>query len=161
AAVLAHEVNQPLTAIMNYAKGCAERLRSESHGTPELLAALDEITAQAVRAGEIIRRLRRFVGKGGPQRQRVSLHGLVAEVLRFVADEAREQGVSVQLELAADLPALEVDGVQIEQVILNLLRNALESIYENPGDAPLLMVGTRQSDGEAQVTVRDNGAGLR
>jgi PAS domain S-box-containing protein len=161
AAVLAHEVNQPLTAIMNYAQGCAERLRAGSNGTPPLLAALDEIAAQAVRAGAIIRRLRRFIGKGAPQRQHLRLNDLVEEVLCFVTDEAREHGVSVQLELAPQLPALEVDGVQIEQVILNLLRNALEAIYESPGDAPVLMVSTRQGDGEAEIMVRDSGAGLR
>ena len=161
AAVLAHEVNQPLTAIMNYAQGCAERVRAGASTPPLLLSALDEIAAQALRAAEIIRRLRRFISKGAPQRQRLSLNELVEGVLKFVVDEARSHGVSVRVDLGPELPDLEVDAVQIEQVVLNLLRNALEAIYESPGDAPVLAVSTRNGNGEVEVTVRDSGAGLR
>ena len=161
AAVFAHEVNQPLAAIMSYAKGCAHRLRTGT-GTPEpLLAALDEIAAQAVRAGEVIRRLRGFVRKGDLQRQRLQLNELVDEAIHFVASEARERGVRVHVDLARDLPLLEVDAVQIEQVMVNLLRNALEAIYESPIDQPQLTVRTQRNGIEAEVAVRDSGAGLR
>jgi C4-dicarboxylate-specific signal transduction histidine kinase len=161
AAVFAHEVNQPLSAIMSYAKGCAHRLRTGG-GPPEpLLAALDEIGTQAMRAAEIIKRLRRFVRKGELQRQRLQLNDLVDEVVRFVASEARERSVRLQVELAADLPTLEVDAVQIEQVILNLMRNALEAMYEAPGEQPLLTVRTRRANGAIEVSVSDRGAGLR
>jgi len=161
AAVLAHEVNQPLTAIMNYANGCADRLRTGAASSDRLLAALDEIAGQAARAGDIIRRLRRFISKGAPRRQRLQLNELVEDVLRFVSDEARAHGVRVHVDLHADLAPLEVDGVQIEQVVLNLLRNALEAIYESPGKEPVLAVCTRCADGELEVTVSDTGAGLR
>jgi PAS domain S-box-containing protein len=161
AAVFAHEVNQPLSAITSYAKGCTHRIRTGS-GSPEpLLAALDEIASQAIRAGEIIRRMRRFVRKGEIQRQRLHVNDLVDEVVQFVAAEARERQVRLQIELAAELPALEMDAVQIEQVILNLMRNALESIYEDPGEQPLLIVRTRRIDDAVEVAVRDSGAGLR
>ena len=161
AAMFAHEVNQPLSAIISYATGCVNRLRGGTRTTEPLLDALDEIVAQAVRAGEIIRRLRRFVGKGEVQRQPLNLNDLVTEVIHFVAPEARERGVDVQVDLADGLPPLEGDAVQIEQVILNLLRNALESMYEDPGERPILAVSTRRLDGEVEVAVRDSGAGLR
>jgi PAS domain S-box-containing protein len=161
AAVFAHEVNQPLSAITSYAKGCAHRIRA-GNGSPEpLLAALDEIASQAVRAGEIIRRLRRFVRKGDLQRQRLHVNDLVDEVIQFVAPEARQRRVRLQVDLAAELPPLDMDAVQIEQVILNLLRNALEAIYEDPGEQPLLIVCTRRVDGAVEVAVSDSGAGLR
>jgi two-component system sensor histidine kinase DctS len=161
AAVFAHEVNQPLSAIISYAKGCVHRLRAGSWSPEALLPALDEIVSQAVRAGEIIRRMRHFVGKGELQRQSLDLNDLVNEVLHFVTAEAREHDVRLHVELAADLPSLEGDGVQIEQVILNLLRNALEAIYEDPGPQPLLTVCTRRVGGNVEVAVCDSGAGLR
>ena len=161
AAVFAHEVNQPLSAIMSYAKGCAHRLRTGGGSSEPLLAALDEIGSQAVRAGEIIRRLRRFVRKGELQRQLVQVNELVDEVIQFVASEAREHLVRVQVDLARDLPPLEMDAVQIEQVILNLLRNALEAIYEEPGAQPRLLVSTRRTSSDIEVAVSDTGAGLR
>ena len=160
AAVFAHEVNQPLTAIINYAKGCVNHLRDGTGAPESMLTALEEITAQAVRAGEVIRRLRGFVRKGDLQRETRQLHELVEEVMHFVAAEAHQHGVRVQVDLAADLPPLEVDVVQIEQVILNLLRNALEAIYEQPGDRPLLTVWTRGTHDGVEVAVRDTGAGL-
>lgn len=161
AAVFAHEVNQPLSAIMSYAKGCAHRLRTGG-GPPEpLLAALDEIGTQAMRAAEIIKRLRRFVRKGELQRQRLQLNDLVDEVVRFIASEARQRSVRLQVELAPDLPTLEVDAVQIEQVILNLMRNALEAMYESPGEQLSLTVRTRRANGAIEVSVSDRGAGLR
>jgi PAS domain S-box-containing protein len=161
AAVLAHEVNQPLSAIASYARGCALRLRTDKGASDLVLTALDEIAAQAMRASEIIRRLRGFVGKSDLRRRSVQLNDLVEEMIRFVAAEARERRVLMQVQLASELPLLEVDALQIEQVILNLLRNALDAMYESPGDPPLLIVSTRTVGGAAEVAVRDSGAGLR
>ncbi|MGH7789735.1 MAG: PAS domain-containing sensor histidine kinase [Candidatus Binatia bacterium] len=160
AAVLAHEVNQPLTAIVSYAKGCAHRLRARPDDVEPLLSAMEEIAAQAVRAGEIIRRLRGFVRKSELQRQPVQLNALVREVLRFVDAEARERNIRVPVELQADLPLVEVDTVQIEQVVLNLLRNALEAIDDPPGERPELTIRTRCTGQEVEVAVSDTGAGL-
>jgi PAS domain S-box-containing protein len=161
AAMFAHEVNQPLSAIISYAQGCARRLEVGGTSPQTLLTALDEIVTQAVRAGEIIRRLRRFVGKGELQRQRLDLNDLVDEVMHFVTAEASERGVRLQVERAPDLPPIHADAVQIEQVILNLLRNALDAIYEAACEQPLLAVHTRRVGNEVEVAVRDSGVGLR
>jgi two-component system, LuxR family, sensor kinase FixL len=161
AAVFAHEVNQPLTAIISYAKGCVNRLRTGTGGPEPVFAALEEIAAQAVRAAEVIRRLRGFVRKGELERAPRQLNELVEEVMHFVAVEAHEHGVRLQVDLAPNLPLLEVDTVQVEQVILNLLRNALEAIYEDGGDRPLLSVRTRCTQDHVELAVCDTGAGLR
>jgi PAS domain S-box-containing protein len=160
AAVLAHEVNQPLAAIINYAHGCTERLRTGTGTADRLLDALDEIKGQALRAGAIIRRLRGFVRKGELHRVQLQLNSLVDEVIKFVAPEAQVRGVNLLVDLARDLPPLEVDALQIEQVILNLLRNALEAIYESPGERPLLAIRTGAVDEGIELAVRDSGAGL-
>src|SRR5262249_15510532 len=102
AAGLAHELNQPLRAIGNYAKGCIHRLHSEQSVSPDLLDALEQIATQSLRAAEVIRRLRRFLRKQPPQREWVQLDLLVADVVRLLDSEIRERGIGVQLELAPD-----------------------------------------------------------
>src|SRR6185369_17143031 len=102
AAVFAHEVNQPLTAIMNYAKGCTHRLRSGSSHAEPLLAAPDEI----------IRRLRSFILKSELVRQRRQLNDVAHEAIQFIATEARERRVELHVVLASDLPLVEIDPVQ-------------------------------------------------
>jgi two-component system sensor kinase FixL len=160
AAVLAHELNQPLAAIMNYVEGCAQRLRSGGGSPQSLLAALDQIGAQALRASEVIRQLRGFVRERGSEREVRHVNDLVEEVIRFIGAETQGRGVRVRVELASNLPPLPVEAVQIQQVILNLVRNALEAIYESPGKRPLLIVSTRRAGDEVEVAVRDSGAGV-
>jgi PAS domain S-box-containing protein len=163
ASVLAHELNQPLAAIVNYAQGCAQQLRDGTGSADSPLAVLDQIAGQALRASEIIRQLRGFVRKRGLQAETRQVNELIDEVLRFVVGEAHRRGVRLQAELAADLPPLQVDAVQIEQVILNLVRNALEAIYETldqHADAPVLVIASRRVGNEIEVAVRDNGPGL-
>jgi PAS domain S-box-containing protein len=160
AAVIAHEVTQPLTAIANYAKGCAHRLRTNNTTPEQLLGALDEIAAQAVRAGEIIRRLRGFVRRGEPKRTTTHLNELVEEVIRFISAEAHERNVHLSVELAADLPPLLLDVVQIEQVVLNLLRNAFDAVTDEQAGGGQLVIRTGRDGGDAVVSVRDTGPGL-
>ena len=92
-----------------------------------MLEPIEEIATQAMRANEIVQRLLLFVRKQKPARERVAIDDLVREVTRLLAGEARKRGVHLRLELASDLPQVEVDRIQIEQVILNLVRNALEA----------------------------------
>jgi two-component system sensor kinase FixL len=125
-----------------------------------LLEALEEISAQAIRAGEIIRRLRAFIRKGELQRHPCQLNDVVEEALQFVATEAHERNVALRVDLTPNLPAVEIDPVQIEQVILNLLRNALEAIYEAKGDDAVIGVRTRPTPVGVEVAVSDTGPGV-
>jgi two-component system sensor kinase FixL len=161
AAGLAHEINQPLSAIVAYAKGCARRMRSASGRPEELLEAMEEIAAQAVRADRIVRRLRDFVRKREPRRERVILNDLVRAVTSLVASEAREQGITLQLDLAPDIAALWVDGVQIEQVILNLVRNSIDAMRGLDSMQRVLSIRTANVGHEGvELAVSDVGEGL-
>jgi C4-dicarboxylate-specific signal transduction histidine kinase len=160
AAGLAHEINQPLAAIVNYATGSARRLRGQPGEVAAVLPVIDSIAAEALRAGEIIRRLRHLIRKDTARQDWVDLNELTSEALRIVEPEARQQSVEVTFDLAADLPRLLGDGIQIEQVVLNLLRNAIEAM--SGSDEPRhLHVLTRAHGGDGvELSVRDSGPGL-
>jgi PAS domain S-box-containing protein len=160
---IAHELNQPLAAIINYANGCARRLRSGRDDKAELLDALERIGGQATRAAEIIKRLRAMVGKQAPSRVVVDLNDLVREVCGFIEFDIRRIGAVVDLQLATERLPVNVDLVQIEQVILNLLRNALDALGTLP-DTAERRVSIRTGHNAASqiyVAVEDSGMGIR
>ena len=135
AAGLAHEINQPLDRDRQLRAGqCAAAARHPPQVEP-VLAVIDDIAAEAVRAGEIIRRLRSLIRKEAPRQDWVDLNEMVGEVVRFAQPEARQHGVTVRVHADARLPALVADRIQIEQVILNLVRNAVDAMHEVEGAA--------------------------
>jgi PAS domain S-box-containing protein len=160
---IAHELNQPLAAIINYANGCARRLRSGRDDKEELIDALERIGGQATRAAEIIKRLRAMVGKQAPTRVEVDLNDLVREVCGFIEFDVRRVGAALDLQLAAERLPVSVDLVQIEQVILNLLRNALDVLEALPEAAErrVTIRTGRQGAGQVFVAVEDSGTGIR
>src|SRR5262249_23739136 len=134
---LAHELNQPLAAISNYARGCARRIRAGTVAPASLLEALDEIAGQAARAGEIIQWIRNFVRRREPECVPVVLADLVRNALKILDADLRSHRVGVRLDLADDVPPVRIDRVQIEQVVLNLARNAVEAMATVPGPREL------------------------
>lgn len=163
AAGLAHELNQPLAAIANYAGGCVRRLHSGIGADPKiLLQPIEQIGAEAVRAGEIIRRLREFVRKGETQRSGADINRLIAEALTLVRPESRQRNITLVLELARDLPEVLVDAIQIEQVIVNLARNAVEAMSGNGWPRRKLTIRSSLiEDGMVEVAVSDTGVGMQ
>ena len=160
AAQLAHELTQPLGAIANYAAGCRRRLERDPQPSPEMVDVVDRIGREALRAGAIIRRMREFLQKSEPQRRAVDVNALVREVAEFLDGEARERGVAVDLLLHPDLPAVAADGLEIEQVLINLARNAIEAM-QGTTRAPTLAIETRRGPPDTiEVFVRDSGPGL-
>jgi PAS domain S-box-containing protein len=150
---LAHELAQPLTAILYFAKGCITRLTSGAWGPAEAVRTLEKVAAQAERAGVFIRQLKTFVRKAERQRVRSDLNGIVRE--------ARTHHVDVRLDLAQELPAVVVDPVQIEQVLLNLARNGIEALAPLPAEQRVLTIRTvRGPDDTVQVSVSDSGPGV-
>ena len=130
ASTMAHELNQPLTAVTNYLEA-GRYLLSTGGAAPERIADLmEKAVAQAQRAGEVIRQLRQFVSKGETERRTQNLNQLVEEALALALIGARQSGVRVSLELDHELPSVVVDPVQIQQVMLNLVRNAVEAMEE-------------------------------
>ena len=160
AAGLAHEINQPLSAIVSYARGCTRRLRSGVAQAAALLEPIEQIAAQAMRANEIVQRLLLFVRKQKPARTRAEVGDLVREVTHLLDGEARKRGIQLRMELASALPEVEVDRIQIEQVILNLVRNALEATPDGLPDPTLIIRTERDADGCVAIAVSDQGEGL-
>ncbi|NEX21583.1 PAS domain S-box protein [Thiorhodococcus mannitoliphagus] len=157
---MAHELNQPLSAIVNYANGCTRRLQSGVGQPEELVGAMGQITAQAKRASEIIRRLRALVGKQPPTRSHVDLNHLVREVCSFLEFETMRLGVRIELELSEQAIPICVDLVQIEQVLLNLVGNALDALETRPEGQRQLCIRSDIDAGKAHVSVEDNGPGI-
>jgi PAS domain S-box-containing protein len=161
AAGLAHELKQPLHAINNYAGGALIRLQRTPAPDQELLAALERIGEEATRTAEIIHRVKGFVQKNKPQACSVSLNKLVEQVVLLSKAEVEQRQVEVALDLSADLPPVVADPVQIEQVIMNLVRNGLEAMDETPAAERRLRIQTmRHGAATVQLAVCDQGKGI-
>lgn len=157
---MAHELNQPLSAIVNFANGCSRRMQSGIGDTSELVDAMGQITSQAQRASEIIRRLRGMVGKQPPVRETVDINRLVEEVCTFVEFDAGRGGVDIETDLSEQALPVRVDLVQIEQVLLNLLRNALDALQTTPAEGCKIFIGSRRLGDQVRVEIRDSGPGM-
>ena len=158
---IAHELNQPLSAIVNFANGCARRLRLDIGGKDEMLHALGQISAQAGRAGEIIKRLRAMVSRRQPVREVVDLNVLARETCSMISHELSRHELAIERRLANRELWVRVDSVQIEQVLINLLRNALDALVDVPAaERRLVIESGSQSDGTVYLSVQDNGSGI-
>ena len=158
---IAHEVNQPLTAMVNFAEACLRMLRSGSADTQKLEDALGQIAVQGQRAGRIIRHLRRLARKGESERVEVELGRLVRDVLGLVSNELRASDIALHLVLDESLPAVKCDRIQVEQVVLNLVRNAMDVLEAGPANGRELTIRTRaDTGGIVELTVEDSGEGF-
>ena len=161
AAGLAHELNQPLAAIVNFTRGCERRLRLGGTANAEMLHALEQASGQALRAGEIIRRIRDFIRKEEPSLARVDLNDLVRNVAQLAELDERQHGIRIHLALAPSIPQVYVDSIQIEQVILNLMRNGFDAMNEHALAEKILSIHTAAPDDtQVDVAISDTGAGL-
>ncbi len=160
ASEIAHELNQPLSAVVNYARGGLVRIGSIGLSDEEVRELLEKISEQGLRAGDLIRRIRRFARKADPGVESLDINQLVRNAVGLL--EASESNcIAIEFTLATSLPPVEADGVQIEQVILNLLLNAVEA---SNGDTPVeaLRIRTRLvDDAVVELEVDDAGAGIR
>ncbi|MEX2545225.1 MAG: PAS domain S-box protein [Phycisphaeraceae bacterium] len=161
ASELAHELNQPLAAIGSYVQGGLRRLRDGRVSLEDLDELLSRVDTQAQRAGQIIRRMRQFVRKREPERTQVELRTLVEEVVELVEPELRHQMINLELDFADDLPTTVLDAIQIEQVILNLVRNAIDAMTTvEPARRRLAIRTRRAAEGQVALEVRDTGTGI-
>ncbi|MBS1188395.1 MAG: sensor signal transduction histidine kinase [Rhodocyclaceae bacterium] len=161
ASSLAHELNQPLSAIANYNAGCVKRLQSGSYRMDDILSALQKAGDQAERAGKIIRRMRDMVKKSDPNRQPAALTDLVEETRAFADIEARKNGVQILTDIPEHLPRILVDRIMIEQVLLNLLKNGIEAMQDIAAERRRLTISAERIDERlVEVAVADQGHGL-
>ncbi|MFC4169067.1 PAS domain S-box protein [Teichococcus aestuarii] len=164
ASALAHELNQPLTAIASSTRAALRLLEaSPGHAVlpPRVLEALQRAASQSLRAGQIVQRLRDFVMKGEVEREPVLLRDIIGEARELALLGVAHHGVEISIQLDQDLPPVLVDRVQIQQVVLNLIRNAVEAMSEAGGQPCRLTINaTRRGAGMLEVAVRDTGPGL-
>ena len=161
AAGIAHEVNQPLAAITNYAWACQRLLGTSAPDIDEVRSALQEIGSQAARAAEIIRRLRRLARGPDMQREAVSVNAMVSELAELARSEGARYEVHYELDLGADLPPLNIDGGQVQQALLNLLWNAVHALIDSDANPRQVRIHTRVTPERLiQIDVCDNGPGV-
>jgi two-component system sensor kinase FixL len=162
AAGVAHEINQPLTAITTYARACERYLSMPEPDLAEARDAAREIAAEGLRAGAIIRRLRQMVRLDTPDtRARVELNGLIEELRSLLESDARAHGAQLVIELDPGLPEVTGNGLQLQQVVLNLVRNSFEALLDSPSGTRHVTITTgRIEDGEVEMRVEDNGPGI-
>ncbi len=159
---IAHELNQPLTAILNYL-GAMRRLLgpgcTDMDTVPRVLDAIRKATAQTARAGDVIKNLRKFVEKRESTRKAEDISDLIAHTLTLVNYDVLKDGIAVTLRLDASLPRVMVDAVQVQQVLINLIRNGMEAMRPQE-DRRLLVIAQAGAPGFVDVTIQDNGPGL-
>lgn len=161
ASALAHELNQPLCAIAGYAQASVRMLASGESDEKKLLETMDKAGVQARRAGDIVNRIKGFVGKGELVRRTANVNDIVHEAGTLASLLASRQHSSLRFELADHLPPIEADELQLEQVIVNLIMNGLEAMEETkPAERELVVLTSRADSGGIEVAVRDNGRGL-
>jgi C4-dicarboxylate-specific signal transduction histidine kinase len=157
---IAHEVNQPLFAIVSNAQTGLRLLSREHPDMQELGEALEDIANDGNRAANVIDRVRSLTHKQQPQRSHLAVNDVVREVLALIAPNAEARGIVIQQELTAGLPAVEGDPIQLQQVILNLLINGAQAMRNNQPGTRELIVRTAMYKGSVCLTVQDNGLGL-
>jgi PAS domain S-box-containing protein len=161
ASSLAHELNQPLSAIANYCAGCVKRMQAGNYRFEDLLSAMKKAAEQAERAGKIIRRMRDMVKKSDPKCLPVSLHELIEETRAFADIEAQRASTQITVILPENLPRIVVDRIMIEQVLLNLVKNGIESMNDMPIDRRRLTIKAKVIDDRMlEIAVTDQGHGL-
>lgn len=173
---LAHEINQPLTAISNFAGAAAHRLRTDPTDIEEVAEYLDQISDQALRAGEIMKRMKRMVDRGQANPRPEDINEIVSEAVRVASTARPHDELQLTMNLAKDLPLVYADRVQIQQVLVNLLRNAVEAIEDDKSAEIDISTGLDDQIGDRtggieirstqpnhrtiEVIITDNGPGL-
>ena len=161
AAGIAHELSQPLTAIIAYGRGCLQLLRDARPDSAMLNEGVREVVQQAERAGDILTRLREFVRFGASRRRLVAVRPMIDTVVSLAAIEATQTKVEIAVSAEPDLPAVFADNIQIEQVILNLVRNAIDAMVTDGVTRKSISIDARRKgEGAIEITVADTGPGI-
>lgn len=158
-AAVAHEINQPLCAISNYAHGAVQRLRTGQVDTALMLGAFERIATEALRAGEILRGIRGLIRRENDEDTSVDVRALAGEAVQVLEPQARLHGVTVRLEDGEALPPVRGNPTQIEQVMVNLILNGVQAVAPDAGVREVVIATTRSGD-SVEVAVSDSGGGV-
>jgi signal transduction histidine kinase len=159
-ASLAHEVNQPITAAVTNANACSRWLAHDIPDLEEARAAAARIVRDGTRAAEIVSRIGLLFKKGTPQRELVDVHEVIRETIALLRSEATRDSISVRTELAASLPQIMGDRVQLQQVLMNLIMNSIDAMKGVDGTRELVIKSQPGEDEQVLVSVSDTGVGL-
>jgi PAS domain S-box-containing protein len=159
-ASLAHEVNQPIAAAVTDANTCLRWLMRDQPDLEEARAAASRIVKDATRAAEIVSRVRLLFRKGTPQRELVDVNELIRELIVLLRSEATRYSIALRTDLAADLPQLMGDSVQLQQVMMNLIINSIDAMKDVDGTRELVIKSERADNEQLMVSIRDTGVGL-
>ena len=159
ASSLAHEINQPLSAISSYTTGC-RNLIATGAASNEIDTALAKCQEQAQRAGRIIRRIYEFVRRHEPKSEPCDIEALISDLLALIEVDARRQQVKIIRNITADLPTLQADGVLLGQAILNLMKNGIDSMRQSVPEQRMLTVGAHLNEGNLSISIADHGCGI-
>lgn len=157
---MAHEINQPLAAVVNYTQGCVRYLKNETHNPSELLEIMNKAVYQAERAGEIIHRLKNFFCKGELFKSSCKINSLIKEAVSLIRNELKNSKTKIEFNLAKDSRLISIDKIQIQQVILNLLQNAIEAMKEIEASKRRIFLQSKATYEKVEITVKDTGPGF-
>ncbi len=160
ASMLAHELNQPLSAISSYATGCLNLLEAPNSPRGDVIETLRKVVAQAQRAGQVIRRVHEFVRRRESQQEPCQLNSVVEDAVGLIEAAAHQHGVRLQLNLAPNLATVQADKVMVEQTLLNLMRNGMDAMANSVSDQRVLIISTLAHENGVRVTVADRGGGI-
>lgn len=159
-ASIAHEIAQPLAAIVTNGNYCLRQLGSATPNMEEVRQAIQDVVEDGNRACSIISRIRTLLMKGRPEKVELQLNGIIREVVEFVRGDLNQNKVTVRLELAADLPPVLGDRVQLQQAFMNVVINSIEALRSMPEDRRELLINAQKVSEELQVVFTDSGPGL-
>jgi hypothetical protein len=160
ASSLAHELNQPLSAIANYCMGCVTRLKAGKVKPDDILPAMEKASAQAQRAGNVIRRIREFVKRKAPNRRAYTIETIVEDAVSFAELDAKNRMAQIQTTFKGELALVRADPILIEQVLLNLIKNAMDAMRDLPPQNRIIEVHAEQQEQYVKVSVVDRGCGV-
>jgi two-component system sensor kinase FixL len=160
ASTLAHEINQPMTAARALARSAQHILRSDDADLPRARTNIENMIAQIDHAGEVVRRMRDFLRRGQPQAREIEVRGMLEDALSLVRAESAAKQIAIDLNVADGLPPVHGDRVQLQQVALNLVANAMEAMTMARTAKPRIEVGARRAGAALVISVRDNGPGV-
>jgi two-component system sensor histidine kinase DctS len=161
ASTLAHELNQPLVAIVGYNAACIRLLECDDIDRDQVRTAMQKCRVQAVRAGEIIHRLRELTRRRAPQLAECDLNAMIRQMLDWVESDLERAGIRVELVLSDALPSAKADRILVEQVIRNLVDNAIDAMRNSAQESRTLRISSAlEADGSVRFTVSDRGKGI-
>lgn len=157
---MAHEISQPLTAIINYTRGCVRHLQNSEYDRDQLKNVMEKAVAQAERAGEIIQRLKNFFCKGQLVKTGCKMNNVIRETISFIKNELTTSKTKIDFDFDKNIPLIFIDKIQIQQVLLNLMQNAIEAMQENHVKEKRIHIQTKAYAETIEITIRDTGPGF-